>query len=301
MVIDMREAFVSAATALVEEDERVSILLADISSDRFWDAIAEHPDRVVNVGIREQLLVSAAAGMALDGRIPIAHTYAPFLIERAFEQIKLDLTHQDVAAVLVSVGASFDSSTSGRTHQCPGDVALLDTLDDWTIDVPGHEDEVAPLLERAVRDGRRTYLRLSTAHNAQPRPTTGRFEVVRRGERATIVAVGPMLDPVMDATSDLDVTVLYASTIRPFDGETLRRAVTADTADVVLVEPYLAGTSAAEVSRVLAHVPHRLLSLGVTTTELRRYGSPKEHQVAHRLGAAGLAADIPGFLEKRAA
>lgn len=292
----MRESFVHATTALLERDERVSLVLADISADRFIDAMVEHPDRVVNVGIREQLLVSVAAGMALDGRVPIAHTYAPFLIERAFEQVKLDLSHQDVPAVLVSVGASFDSSESGRTHHCPGDVALIDTLDGWAIAIPGHAEEVGPLLETAVARGGRTYLRLTTARNRVPRMPTGRFDVVRQGRNATVVAVGPTLDRVVDAVRDLDVTVLYTSTIRPFDAQGLRANVSANTANIVLVEPYLAGTSSAEVARALAQVPHRLLALGVQTTELRHYGSPKQHEAAHRLDAAGLARDIRGFL-----
>ena len=103
-----------------------------------------------------------------------------------------------------------------------------------------------------------------------------------------------MLDRVLAATTALDVTVLYASTVRPFDAGTLR--ATLARADVVLVEPYLAGTSAAAASAALAEVPHRLLALGVRQAELRRYGTIADHDRAHGLDAAGLAESISSFL-----
>jgi transketolase len=85
-------------------------------------------------------------------------------------------------------------------------------------------------------------------------------------------------------------------TVRPFDEVTLRAAL-GDRAEVVLVEPYLAGTSSRWVSRALVDVPHRLLALGVTRTELRRYGTPAEHLAAHGLDAAGLRGAIDAFTD----
>jgi transketolase len=294
----MRERFVATAAELLDRDPRIAVVLADISAAQFASSAARHPDRVINVGIREQLLIGVTGGLALAGLRPIAHSFGPFLIERPFEQVKLDLSHQDAGAVLVSFGGSYDMAAEGRTHQAPGDVALLDTLAGWTIHVPGHPDEAELLLRHAAAGNDRVYLRLSSQSNPVPRAVTpGLFQIAGAGRRGTVIAVGPMLQPVLDAAVGLDVTVLYAVTIRPFDTAALRHAVqTSGSSDVVLVEPYLAGTSSREVDEALLDLPHRVLGLGVSRTELRRYGTPAEHAAAHGLDAASLRERISTFL-----
>ena len=291
----MRDTFVATTTALLDEDPRTAVVLADISADAFAPAQRRHPDRVINVGIREQLMAGVAGGLALTGLRPYVHSYAPFVVDRAYEQIKLDLGHQDAGAVLVSIGASYDASSAGYTHHSPGDVALLDTLDGWTVHVPGHPDEVPALLRAAARTDDRIYVRLSSQHNDRAyAPTTG-LQVVRRGWAGApvVLAVGPMLDAVLAATADLDVTVAYTLTPRPLDSRGLRELVNRE---VVVVEPYLAGTSSRLVAAALSDVPHRALHLGVSRTEQRRYGTPADHARWHGLDAAGLRASISGFL-----
>jgi len=293
---DMRTAFIQTASLLLEEDPLAAVVLAEISADAFAKAAARHPDRVLNVGIREQLMVSVGGGLALAGLKPIMHSYAPFLVERAFEQVKLDLGHQGTHAVLASIGASYDAARGGRTHQAPEDVALMDTLPGFSVLVPGHPGEVAGLLRGAVDalgEGS-SYLRLSTETNREARPLRPALQVVRSGHEAVVVAVGPMLDPVLDGLAEEDVTVAYATTVRPFDGAGLRSLAASGT--VVLVEPYLAGTSAGVVSAALAARPHRLLSLGVGRDEVRRYGTPADHSRWHGLDAAGIRRSVRQFL-----
>ncbi|MFJ8134917.1 transketolase family protein [Streptomyces sp. NPDC096013] len=294
----MRDRFAPVVSRLLDDDPRVAVVLAEIGRDGFADARLRHPERVINVGIREQLLVGAGAGLALTGMRPIVHTFASFLVERPFEQVKLDLGHQDVGAVLVSAAASFDWPAGGFTHMAPGDVALLDTLDGWTVHVPGHPDEAETLLRHAVAAGDdKVYVRLSVQSNAEARPVDGaRFHTVREGRSGVVVAVGPMLDNVLAATEGLDVTVLYATTVRPFDTDALRAATLAAGTDVVLVEPYLAGTSTTAANDALADVPHRVLGLGVGRAELRRYGTITEHLTAHGLDPRALRERIGGFL-----
>ncbi|MFI5805169.1 transketolase family protein [Streptomyces sp. NPDC051561] len=294
----MRDRFIATTGRLLDEDPRVAVVLADISSDGFAPARRRHPERVINVGIREQLLIGVGGGLALAGMRPVVHTFASFLVERPFEQVKLDFGHQDVGGVLVSAGASYDWPAGGFTHMAPGDVALLDTLDGWTVHVPGHPDEAETLLRHAVASGDdRVYVRLSLQSNEQPVAVRGEggFVTVREGSRGTVVAVGPMLGNVLAAVEGLDVTVLYAGTVRPFDGAALRAA---GHSDVVLVEPYLAGTSTAAANDALAALPHRVLGLGVGRRELRRYGQLDEHLAAHGLDAASLRERIASFLTR---
>ncbi len=291
-----RLQFARTACDLVDTDSSVALVYAEISGQFFADVEQRHPERVINVGIREQLLVNVGAGMALTGLRPIVHTFGPFLVERAFEQIKLGFGHQDVGGVLVGAGGSFDVVSGGRTHESPGDVALMDTVPGVHIHVPGTELEVDAILRKVVAGDGLHYLRVVGQTNTDGFPATGRFHVVRRGRGPTVIALGPTLDAVLGATEGHDVTVLYASTIRPFDADTLRAVIA--TPEVVLVEPWYAGTSAYAVSRALRDVPHRLLSLGVPRTEFRHYGTPEEHIAAHGLDAAGIARSLDGFLAR---
>jgi transketolase len=96
----------------------------------------------------------------------------------------------------------------------------------------------------------RDCLRVVAQQNRTAFPVApGGFHVLRTGSRGAVLAVGPMLDRVLEAVAGLDVSVLYASTVRPFDGRGLRAALARP--DVVLVEPYLAGTSARLVDDAL--------------------------------------------------
>ncbi|MET7568588.1 transketolase [Streptomyces sp. NPDC005492] len=153
-------------------------------------------------------------------------------------------------AVLVGYGAVEELTRFAAT---PG----------WTVHVPGHPVEVRRAILGALHNGGQAYIHVSGESNAEPRVVKGGFEVVREGLGGVVLAVGATLDPILRATAGLDLAVLYAATVRPFDEIGLRTAVlAADHADVILVEPGLPGTSAREAAGTLVHVPHRLLALG---------------------------------------
>ena len=287
----MRQRFYELAREALDADERVAVVTAQIGTE----AIGDHP-RHFDVGIREQLMIGVAAGLALEGYRPVAHSYTPFLVERPYEMLKLDLGHNDFGAVLVSIAGSYDAAHEGRTHQAPEDVAVVAALPGWTIHVPGHVDEAGRLFRQAMGGDGRTYLRLSEETN-HARVDGGWLTVLRHGTPGAplVVAVGPTLRPVLEATADRDVSVAYLATVRPFPHDDFRDAL-ADGTDVVLVEPYLAGTSAAEVAVALRDRPHRLLALGVPNAEFRHYGTGAEHRAAHGLDAGGIARSLEEFV-----
>jgi transketolase len=141
------------------------------------------------------------------------------------------------------------------------------------------------------------YIRLSELSNAEPHigGGTGVAEVRRGGDGAPVVlAIGPMLDPVLAATADIDVTVLYTARPQPIDGPTLRANLRS--ARLGVVERYLQGTTAPAILAALPGRAIELLSIGVPNVELRRYGSPRDHARAHGLDAAGIRRRLEAWL-----
>jgi transketolase len=287
----MRERFTSVVGDLLDTDDRTVAVLAVISHSLFTQAgiTARHPDRVIDVGIREQAQIGVAGGLALEGLRPIVTGYAPFLVERTFEQVKLDFDHQGTSAILASVGGTWDSAASGRTHQAPEDVSLLVSLRTWTVRVPGHPDELEVLLRRDHANGERAYLRMTNdANRSFQSPHPDRIATVRQGSEGapTVLGIGPVLDQILEATADLDVTVLYTATPFPIDVDGVR--VSATGSDIAIIEPYLAGTSMFPVVEALSDRPMRFHAHGVRTVDTHRFGTPEDHRRFHGLDAPGI-------------
>ena len=297
----MRAAACDAAVERFLADDRTAVVLAEISTDLFEPAFRHDPRRAINVGIMEQTMVGVAAGFALEGFRPIVHTIAPFLAERALEQVKLDFGYQGLEGLFITTGASYDYAASGMTHHGWADVAALATVPGLEIVVPGAAAEAAALVRSSHGNGRATYLRTSAAENASARELApGGLTRVRSGPELTVVAVGPMLDRTLDALDGLDATVLYATTVVPLDAAVLAAAA-APAADVVVVEPFAEGTLAWQVTAALGDRPLRLLSVGVPRQVISRYGTREQHDRALGLDPAGIRERVVRFLERSGA
>lgn len=295
--MDMRSQLAETATDLLEHDPRTAVVLADISLERFARAFAVTPTRVINVGIMEQTLIGVSAGFAMEGFHVIAHTIAPFLVERPYEQLKLDFGYQGLGGTLASVGAPYDYGTEGGTHHAPGDVQAMLTIPGTEVLVPGSAAELDVLLRGTYANARLTYLRASGVQNDRSFDVApGRIEVLRRGSLATVVVVGPLLSRTLQACDGLDVSVVYATSVRPFDADGLA-AVVGEHPLVIAVEPFYEGTLTPALAETLRHVPSRFASIGVPRRFITAYGTPAEHDRELEMDVAGIRRRIVAALE----
>ncbi len=221
----MRRQFRDTIMELAAYDDRIVMILGDVSVYLFNDFKEKYPDRFYNMGICENTLISVAAGLSSQGFFPFVHSIAPFITERSFEQIKLDMCYNQFSGNIVSCGASFDYAWDGATHHCYTDLAILRTLPGIEVIQPGSRKEVDILIRSQYRNGKPTYFRLSdNPHDIDMPVEFGKGVVLKdSGSKVTVMTAGPILGNVMDACRELDVNLVYFHTLKPIDKEIISR------------------------------------------------------------------------------
>lgn len=216
----MRKCFRDTVLKLAEKDERLLLLFGDISVYLFKEFQERFPQRFFNIGICENTQVSMAAGLSREGFHPIVHTIAPFITERSYEQVKLDLCYNGVGGSLVTCGGSFDYAWDGATHHCYTDLELMRMLPRMEVMQPGSNREFAELLTARYASGNPNYLRIAgDEHGLQLPVEFGKGQIILSHEKAilTLITAGPLLKNVLAACADLPVNLLYFHTIKPLD------------------------------------------------------------------------------------
>ena len=221
----MRKQFRDTIMDLSTYDDKIVMVLGDVSVYLFNDFKEKYLDRFYNMGICENTLISVAAGLSSQGFFPFVHTIAPFVTERSFEQIKLDMCYNQFGANIVSCGASFDYAWDGATHHSYTDLAILRMLPHIEVIHPGSRKEVDILIRSQYNNGKTTYFRLSDhPHDIDVPVKFGKGVVLRDpGSDVTVMTAGPILGNVMEACRDLDVNLVYFHTIKPIDKEIISR------------------------------------------------------------------------------
>lgn len=138
----MRWPFAQAITALAETDPRVVLLMGDVGGGLLSTYAEKFPGRYFNLGTAEQSMIGIAAGMALAGLRPVVYSFTSFLLERAYEQIKLDVVHHRAPVLL----AGWQDETQGITHSSPNAEQIVATFDGLTLLKPESGDEIAQLI-----------------------------------------------------------------------------------------------------------------------------------------------------------
>ena len=142
----MRRSFGKIITELADRDEKIYVIVGDIGYRVFDEFRQKHPDRFINMGICEQSMIGVSAGMALEGLNPWVYTITPFLIERPFEQVKLDIDEQNVNVKLVGYS---DYPTLGPTHTELNGKKLMQVFKNITSYFPKNGDETQKVTYQA--------------------------------------------------------------------------------------------------------------------------------------------------------
>ena len=241
-----RVGFGRGLAEAARQNDKIVGRCADLTGSTKMNFFAdEFPERFVQVGIAEQNLVTVASGMAAMGKIPFAASYAAFNPGRNWEQIRTTICLNDRNVKLVGAHAGLYTGPDGATHQMLEDIALMRSLPNMVVLVPGDAIEAEKATLAIAEDSRPAYIRL--AREATPVFTSertpfnlNRAYVLTPGRDVTIVSTGTMTYPSLVAAEKLykdgiDVEVVHMPVIKPFDGVTVLKSV-AKTGAVITVE-----------------------------------------------------------------
>ncbi len=242
---DCRNAWASTIEALAEADPRICVVVNDsVGSSKLNAFQKKFPDRTINVGIAEQVMVGVSAGLANGGQIPFVSAASCFITGRALEQVKADIAYAGFNVKLVGQSSGVAYGELGATHHSIEDFAWLRPLTNLTVITPADPWETAEAVKWAAAHHGPVYLRLSRmpvpaldVPNRVFRP--GKAEVVRHGGDVALIACGTTVHLALAAADllaaeGINSRVLNMATLNPLDEEALHEA--AATGAIVTVE-----------------------------------------------------------------
>lgn len=258
----MRNAFAAEITKLGAEDKRVVLLSGDIGNrlfDKYKDAQA---DRFLNCGVAEQNMIGMAAGLALSGLRPVVYTINSFLINRAYEQIRLDVAYHNLPIVLVGVGGGLGYASLGPTHHSLEDVAVMRALPHMTVLCPADPVETKLTLREALKHDGPVFIRIGkkgeeVMHKEPPAFKIGQPIVMQKGKDICLISTGVMLPVAMQAAKELAsdgiaVEVVSMPTIKPLNEKFLGEMFKSHGLVVTLEEHSLIGGLGSAVAEWVA-------------------------------------------------
>jgi transketolase len=260
----------------------------------------EFPERFIECGIAEQDMVSQAGGMALQGLLPVVHSFACFLSARPNEQIYNNAT-EGTKIIYVGSLAGLLPGGPGHSHQAVRDISALAAIPGLTLMEPSCESEVRLLLDWAVNThAESSYLRLVSIPWVVPftmpegyRPKRGKGVVLRQGEDIAIIGYGPItLSAAVQAATDLNdrhgisVTVINLPWLNVVDGDWLSTTVGTAKHLFAVDNHYAIGGQADAIARALVGTPMATVPMRrIAVDRIPASGTNAEVLHAHSLTA----------------
>ena len=293
----MRKAMLESVSRLIAKDEKTILIMLDIGEWAFHNLKRQYPERVKNIGIFEPGAISVAAGLSLGGMNPIVYGITPFIVQRSLEQIKLDFIYQSLKGNIITTGASYDFSKLGYSHYCAEEIMTLNTLPGIEILAPGTPNEFASLFNECCQNDKLSYFRMSDyCSHTDIDVKFGKANILKKGREGTVIVIAEMLDAVIEATKDLDVTVLYYTTLSPFDYETLIQNIVSN--NLIVCEPFYKGSLWSIIIQCLENYPLKYHSIGIPFEVLRNYGTKHEKDELMGFVVPTIKQQIEAVLEK---
>jgi transketolase len=261
--VPTRNGFGDGLVEAGEKDARVIALCADLTeSTRMLPFKKRFPERFVQMGITEQLLVSAAAGMALAGKIPFIASYAMFCPGRSWEQVRTNMALNDANVKIAGAHAGVSVGPDGATHQAVEDIAIMRCIPNMTVVVPCDAPQTKKATLAVAAAVGPTYLRFG--REKSPVITTeatpfeiGKAQTFREGADVAIIACGILVANALTAAEELakdgiDCMVVNNHTIKPMDEAAVVAAAKACGAVVTVEEHQVQGGMGSRVAEILS-------------------------------------------------
>lgn len=305
----IRKGFGRGLKKAGELNPNVVAACADLTDSTQMSLFKEaFPDRFIEVGVAEQNLVTAGAGLAAMGKIPFVSSYAAFSPGRNWEQIRTTICLNDRPVNIVGSHAGVSVGPDGATHQMLEDIALMRVLPNMVVIVPGDSLEAEKATVALAQDKRPSYLRL--AREASPiisKPDSpfqiGKAYIYREGSDITIISTGLMTAQAIEAADKLAKTgisaeVVHVPTIKPLDNVVILASAKKTKHVITIEEAQIAGGLGGAVSELLGeHLPTKIKRMGIQD-RFGESGKPDELLEHFGLTAKHIVLQAHGLLTK---
>lgn len=243
----MRDTFVARLSSMAERDPRIMLLTGDLGFGVLDSYARRFPKQYLNVGVAEQNMTGLATGLALEGHIVFTYSIGNFPTLRTLEQIRNGPCYHNLNVNVVSVGAGFSYGQLGFSHHATEDIAIMRSLPNSTVLVPGDLWEASEATEALAQRSGLGYLRIDKSHaltnkRAGEEFTVGKARRLREGNSICFVTCGGILAEVLKAADllaqrGIQARVLSMHSVTALDQQELNSAVK-ETAAIFTVEEH---------------------------------------------------------------